>query len=123
MLSDQKIITTYIKRQIEAFIVEMDDFYPFGAAVTNDGELKPLAAYLDDDETSVEALLPILENHIQTHIGNYKYRLCAIALSVLIKENGSSFDAVQIRFYQNSKETAQVNYKYLKGEKKAIVWL
>lgn len=116
--ADYDTITNYIKRNIELFLTEMHDFYPFGAAILDKGELQPLAAHLDEDEASIETLLPIFESHLEEKVANNEYHLGAVALAVLIKENGLSFDAVQIRFYSHEKDVHNVNYKYLTDEKK-----
>lgn len=121
--ADYNSITNYIKRNIEAFLTEMDDFYPFGAAVLNNGELQPLSAYLDEDEASTETLLPILENHLKEKVTNNEYRLGAVAIAILIKEDGLSFDGVQIRFYHPDGNLEYLNYKYLTDDKKITTWL
>jgi|GEM_PF-5997343 len=56
----------------------MEDFYPFAAAITVQGELKPLAAYLEDNELSVEALLAMLDRRINEQLIASTFRLGAI---------------------------------------------
>jgi hypothetical protein len=123
MLSDHEVITNYIKLQTESFLTELEDFYPFGVAIMHNGEVKPLAAYLDEDELSVKALLPILENHIQDRMANQEYRLGAVALAVVVIENELSFDAIQIRFYHLGRNIEHINLKYFIYEKKTTLWL
>jgi hypothetical protein len=112
MQTEQDKLVTYIKAQTEAFLKEMDDFYPFGAAVTTHGELKPLAASLDDDELSVQALLSLLEEHVDSNLLCKRFTLAAIAVAVTIKEAGQAFDAIQIRLYERDTEMRVINYKY-----------
>jgi len=113
MQTDQDKLVHYIRTQAKAFLAEMEDFYPFGAAVTTDGELKPLAAYLDEEELSVQALLAILEAHIEKELTCERFRIGAIAIAITIKEASQAFDAVQIRYYEKDAEVSTVNYKYL----------
>ncbi len=113
MQTDQSKLVNYIKAQVEAFLAEMEDFYPFGAAIATDGELKPLGAYLEEEELSVQALFTILEEYIAQNISSGGVRVGAIALAGIIREDGQAFDAVQVRFYEQCKEEATVNYKYL----------
>lgn len=113
MQTDQDQLVNYIKAQTEAFLKEMEDYYPFGAAITSIGELKPLGVYLDEDEISVEALLTMLEEHITKNLEGERFRLGAIAVAVAIRVGEQTFDAVQIRFYERDKEMSSVNYKYL----------
>ncbi len=121
--ADYDTITNYIKRNIELFLTEMHDFYSFGAAILDNGELQPLAAHLDEDEASIETLLPIFESHLEEKAANNEYRLGVMALAVLIKENGLSFDAVQIRFYSHGNDLQYINHRYQTNEKKQTLWL
>jgi len=66
MQADKDKLIHYIKAQVESFLKEMDDFYPFGAAISSTEELKPIGAYLDAQEVSVSNLINMLEGILLT---------------------------------------------------------
>lgn len=123
MQTDQDRLVDYIKAQVEAFLKEMEDFYPFGAAITTEGELKPLGAYLKENELSFQAMLTMLAKHMDKNIISERFSLGAITINVTVKEDDLAYDGVQVRFYERVKAVRVVNYKYHLDQSSKLTWL
>jgi hypothetical protein len=103
-----------VKQQAELFIVESGGFFPFGTCLNSLGEIKPIGAYLEGNDPAPSELIDMLEIYFTKGLSNGLFDICAIAIDVLIKENGNSFDALEIRLYNLEKDGFdKLYYKYM----------
>lgn len=106
-------LTASIKQQAEAFLNAAGEFYPFGSYINKANHIIPLAAYVEDENDNPPSLplIDMLENYTKEMIGNGQCVMGVIAVNVLLKEGGQTFDAVQIRFFEKDNEfTHAVKY-------------
>jgi hypothetical protein len=107
-------LTQIIKQQAELFLLDSGEFFPFGSSIDADNQITPIGAYIEDknDKPASLDVINLLEKDIRDEIESGRYILAAIAVDVLLRENGKSFDALQIRFFEIGKEYTET-FKYI----------
>ena len=108
-----KKLINVIKQQVELFILNAGEFYPFGSCIDKNDNIIPIGAYIEDENDRPPSLelISLLEKSIRKGILNENFTIGAIAIDVVIKEYGESYDAVEIRFFEVGKEY-KMHFKY-----------
>jgi len=102
-----------LKGQAQLYLLDAGEFFPFGAYIDKSNNIIPLSAYVydEDDRPSSAALIEILENHIKNELLNRNYLCAAIAIPILVKDNGKQYDAIEVRiFEENSTYKKHIRY-------------
>src|SRR5471030_1504761 len=99
-----------IKIQAEAFLLDANEFYPFGSYINMKDEIVPVAAYLEGDRPPSAPLIALLEKRFKTDTTNYKAAAMAIDISININEE--IYDAIELRFFEPNKNVFKKHIKY-----------
>lgn len=99
-----------ITLQAKNYLSEFDEFYPFGAVITLNGELKPTSVYFNEEFPTKESVLKNLENALKKDVENNTYSAVAIGVDVLTIPPGMAekMDAIEIRV--NLKNSFKINF-------------
>jgi hypothetical protein len=109
--ADSENIIALIKQQATLFLLDGEEFYPFGTYIDMSGQVKPIGAYLEDNNPSTSHLISMLENYLKQKIDDKTLKIGVIAINVAISENGSTQDAIEMRLY---KPNIEIERRYLK---------
>ena len=110
--SDSENIIALIKQQAALFLLDAEEFYPFGTYIDKFGKIKPIGVYLEESDPSATLLISMLENYLKQSMDNKILKIGAIAINVVISENGSRQDAIEIRIYKPGFEIEKRYFKY-----------
>ncbi|WP_316823041.1 hypothetical protein [Pedobacter gandavensis] len=101
-----------IKEQVQTFLLDGGEFYPFGACIDKNDQLVPVSAYLDGEFPSSLELISMLEKSFREKVGKGEYKVAAIIIDVTVKEDGIGYDAIEIRFFEpnNQEDTEYMKY-------------
>lgn len=102
--------------QAKNYLSEFGEFYPFGAVILPNGELKPTSVYFNEEFPAKENVLKNLENALKEGVEKKLYSAVAIGVDVLTipPEMEKKMDAIEIRV--NLKNSFKINF-YLPYEK------
>ena len=68
----------------QQMLAQNGEFYPFGGAITNEGELVSTAAYDDDERPSSQMLIDLLVNAFNAEAKQGAYRATAVVYDVRV---------------------------------------
>ena len=107
-------LTQAIKQQAELFLLDAGEFFPFGSSIGSDNQIITIGAYIEDENDRPASLevMSLLERSIHKELEQGRYLCGAIAVDVLLRENGKTYDALQIRFFEIGKEFVET-FKYI----------
>lgn len=116
-----EVLKKNILDQATYFLEEADEFFPFGATIDKNDNLKPVGISLEEDDPNAIEVLKKLETALTERIDKYECQYAAIGLDVYINTNTSKGIAkktgLEIRFY--SKDSKSIYYfLYFKKEGK-----
>jgi len=106
-----KIINA-LKQQAELFLLNADEFYPFGTYINKKGAVIPVGAYFENDKTPSLEIIDLIEKAFNDHLQKGDCKIAAIAIDVTVKENNETYDAVEMRFFEVDKEVYKKYFKY-----------
>lgn len=109
--TDSENIIALVKQQASLFLLDAAEFSPFGTYIDMSGQVKPIGAYLEDNNPSTSHLISMLENYLKQKIDDKTLKIGVIVVNVVISENGSTRDAIEMRLY---KPSIEVEKRYLK---------
>lgn len=112
-MEDRQIIIDNIKWQAEAFLLDANEFYPFGAYISNNREIVPLGAFIEDENDNPPSLemIELLEKSFKQRLETEVAIIAAIAIDVSMKENGKTQDAIEIRLLEKDRRnTIYIKY-------------
>ena len=121
----QKIIN-YSHDFAELMLNEGREFYPFGAAIDNEGELKPVAFV--DDETDMPESQNVIDElimHFETDLKNNNIRAYGVTYDVRVKDEDQLVvsDAVLIDIVHcESQEIPRYYFTYSFTDKNELVF-
>jgi hypothetical protein len=118
------ILVKNILDQANHYLNDAGEFYPFGAAISSQGELTPIGVYLENDFPKSNEVLEILENVIRKWIEDDEYKVAAVGIDVFIKSNRDGevekVSAVEVRLYPMYPELSSRFFAYTKEKGKYI---
>jgi hypothetical protein len=93
----------YIKLQAEVFLLNAQEFFPYGTGIGKDNNIISIAAYIEDvnDRPESAPLIEMLERNIKIGIAKGDFLIGALAYDIFITENEEKFDAIMICIYEN----------------------
>lgn len=102
-----------IKNQVQTFLLNAGEFYPFGTCMDIDDQLVPVGIYLEDDHPSSLELIDMLEADFHEKIANEEYKIAVVVVDVNIKQNGFNVDAMELRFIEPNNVVRKEYIKYI----------
>jgi len=107
----QKLID-YSVSFAKTLLADFQEFYPFAAAVNNDGELIPITFYEGDEFPDSKDLSKKLELLLEKQLEENKKRTIAVTTDVLVKRSDAetSHDAISIKIRQSGTEEYKVYF-------------
>jgi hypothetical protein len=105
--------------QARYFLENADEFYPFGAAIDKNYELKPIGIYFGEEYPSCVDVFNRLENALKDGIKKNHYLLAAIGMDVYITVDKKKQTALEIIVY-NEDTVKKYHYIYSKSGDKYI---
>lgn len=112
-MEDRQIIIDNIKWQAEAFLLDANEFHPFGAYISNNREIVPVGAFIEDENDNPPSLemIELLEKSFKQRLETEVAIIAAIAIDVSMKENGKTQDAIEIRLLEKDRRnTIYIKY-------------
>jgi hypothetical protein len=106
-------LTENIKIQAKIFMEELGCFHPFGSSIDIDSKIVPLSVYTGVENPPPFELINLLEKHILSELQTGRLLLAAIAIDTTVNENGQSFDAIEIRYFENGKQEFKKHLRYV----------
>jgi hypothetical protein len=112
-MNSQEALISIIKQQAEIFLLDAQEFFPFGTCIGHDKEIIPIAAYIEDenDRPKSDPLIDTLESSIKRGLESGHYKIGALAFDAYIHEGGQKFDGIIVRIYQ-SDIIEEIQFKY-----------
>ncbi|WP_423147023.1 hypothetical protein [Rubrolithibacter danxiaensis] len=101
-----------IKEQVQLFLLNSGEFYPFDTSIDETNNIKPIGVYLENDNPSSSELINVLEKYIQKGIKNGQHIIAIIVIDVTIHQEGRPFDAIEMRIFERDKEPLKQYLKY-----------
>ena len=105
-------LISLIKEQVQTFLLDGGEFYPFGTCIDKNDQLVPVSAYLTEEFPSPIALISILENSFREKVEKGELKVAAIIIDVTVKEDGIGCDAIEIRFFEPNNQERKEYIKY-----------
>lgn len=103
MDQDNSNIKNNIVAQAKYYLEQANEFYPFGAVINKNHELKPVSVYFEDDTPNAIDVLNKLENALREGIKNGEYISAGIGVDVYVKIDQEKREALEIRFFEEDK--------------------
>src|SRR5690242_10060321 len=75
-----------IIKQATIYLNSADEFYPFGAAISKDRQIKPIGVYFEEEFVDSNKVFRQLELVIKKSISNGEYLAAAIGLDVYLDQ-------------------------------------
>jgi 20S proteasome alpha/beta subunit len=110
--SESESIIALTKQQASLYLLDAEEFYPFGTYMDMTGQIKPIGVYLEEGDLSIPLLISMLEKHIKQRIDDKALKIGVIAINVAITENGNSQDAIEMTVYKPNMEVEKQYFKY-----------
>ncbi|WP_222536961.1 hypothetical protein [Pedobacter polysacchareus] len=107
-------LISLIKEQVQTFLLDGGEFYPFGTCIDKNDQLVPVSAYLDGEFPSSLELISMLEKRFREKVEKGEYKVAAIIIDVTVKEDGVGYDAIEIRFFEPNSHERKEYIKYTK---------
>jgi len=111
-ISDIQKLIDYSVSFAKTALAKYKEFYPFAAAINNDGELIPFALYEGDEFPDSKNLLTKLEILLDKQLVENKKRTYAITTDVVVKHSDFvySHDAISVKIRQSGTEEYNVYF-------------
>lgn len=122
MEADVKKITGVLKQQIELFLLDAGEFYPFGTCINTRGETIPVGVQFENDHPLASDVITLLEKTFKEGVISGKYKIAGLAINVTISENKDVYDAVEMRFYEFNKDVRKEYLKYKIQNNTVMFW-
>ena len=113
MKKDIEKLITAIKEQVQIFLLDAGEFYPFGTCIDKKNQIRPVSAYLNNDFPSSLELISMLEKRLKEGVGNGDYRVAVLVVDVTVKEDNISNDAIELRFFEPNNLESKHYIKYI----------
>jgi hypothetical protein len=120
-----ELLKNNIIEQAKYYLHEFGGFYPFGAAINNLNELKPVSVYMNTEDPSSNDVIHKLEEGMKA-LANKKYYIAtAIGSDVIVNLPGfkEKIDAIQIRICGIGFESKDYFIPYIKEESSGYKYL
>ncbi|KIO75690.1 hypothetical protein TH53_19240 [Pedobacter lusitanus] len=105
-------LTLIIQEQVQMFLLDAGEFYPFGTCIDKNENVKPVGVYLDNDNPTSLEVISLLEENMKRGVENGQYKIGAVVIDVTIKEGEVNFDAIEIRFFEPDNQEYKRRIKY-----------
>lgn len=105
MNEDYINIKINIVAQAKYYLEQANEFYPFGAVINKNHELKPVGIYFEDDTPNALDVLNRLENALTEGIRKGEYISAGIGVDVYVKIDQEKREALEVRFFEDEKMT------------------
>ena len=105
-------LINFIKEQVQAFISDGGEFYPFGTCIDKYDKLVPVSAFSEQEFPSPLELISVLENNFRERVITGEFKVAAIVTDVTIKEDGLAYNAIEIRMIELGREEHKEYIKY-----------
>ena len=111
-LSDIQKLIDYSVSFAKTALAKFKEFYPFAAAINNDGELVPVALYEGDEFPDSKDLSTKLELILEKLLEVNKKRAFAVTTDVAVKRSDAenSHDAISIKIKQSGTKEYKVYF-------------
>jgi len=113
MSIDLEKLISVIKEQVQMFLLDAGEFYPFGTCIDKDGKIKPVSAFLEGDFPSSLELISLLEKQLREGILNGNYKISVLVIDVSVKEDNIKYDAMELRFFEPKDVEKKQYIKYI----------
>jgi len=113
MESNIEKLIEIIKEQVQMFLLDSGEFYPFGTCIDSENHIIPVSANLEDDHPSSLELISVLETDFRESVKNNKYLVAVLVIDVTIKEENTSYDAIELRFFEPNAVEKKQYIKYI----------
>jgi len=113
MKKDIEELIKAIKEQVQTFLLDAGDFYPFGTCIDRNDKIKPVSAYLNDDFPSSLELISMLEKRLKEGVQNGDFKMGVLVIDVTVKENNINSDAIELHFFQPNNLEDRQYVKYI----------
>lgn len=98
----------------EKLLIEHGDFFPYGGAMTPNGEIVSVAAYDGDEHPPSSELINLLNQAFRQAAANKQYKATALVYDVRIKlPNGEPSDAIAVNLDHETGYTVVVFLPYV----------
>lgn len=115
----QKIKENII-RQARYYLENMGEFYPFGAIIDRQNNIKPLGVYFGEENPTSQLVIAHLEKAITERVNNGEYITGAIGIDVFITNSErEKMTALEIREFSKEK-TSVSHFIYTKDQNKYL---
>lgn len=101
-----------IKEQVQMFLLDAGEFYPFGSCIDENNKIKTVGVFFEDEHPSSLEVISLLEKNMRTGTQNGVYKIAAIAIDVTINENSMDQDAIEIRIFEKDNREYKKYIKY-----------
>jgi len=114
MLSEvhRKTIVESILQQASAFLQDAGAFFPFGTAIGQQGEIRPVGLDMGEENPKSDEMLQILSEAFVERIQQKQYKCAAIAVDVALTIDGEKMDAVEIHLFETDSPVEKTYFKY-----------
>ena len=112
MEKDREKVVNILKQQLKLFLLEAEEFYPFGTYMNMKNEIVPVSAYFDDEEPSSLKIIGLLEKTFNDYVKKGICKIGIIAIDVVVRNNIEHYNAVEMRFFETGKEQYKKYLKY-----------
>lgn len=110
--------------QAKYYLENANEFFPFGAAIDKNDDLKPFGIYFGEDHPTALDVLKKLEKSLENAIENNEYLFAAIGLDIYLNTNMSKTiekkTALEIRFYCKQSTPKKYYFLYFKKGNKYL---
>lgn len=113
MREEEKLLIENLKAQAKYFLEDAGEFYPFGAALDLQYEIKPLSVYLNEEFPTSEMVLKELEIAIKKKLEEGNYIEAAIGFDVNIKDNKGKSSALRVKIISRDDKEKYYDYPYI----------
>jgi hypothetical protein len=108
----EKIIDI-VQKQVELFLLDANEFYPFGTYINQKDEIIPVGSYLEGDHLNSQELINLLEKGFKQGIQNGDYKIAVLAIDILIRKSNAMYDGIEMRFFEPNNEVYKKVYTYI----------
>ena len=119
MNKNETLLIDNIKLQAKYFLEEAGEFYPFGACINSQNQLKPIGLFLENEFPTSQEVLSELIKAIKKFLIDGSYTIAAVGIDVNISSNENKISALRIIIYNKVDQEKTYDFSYtLSVEKK-----
>ncbi len=110
--------------QAEYYLKQFESFYPFGCVIEKNDNIKPVSAFLENDNPDTVEVLNELTNGLRKGIQKKDYKAVGIAVdvSVIPPNKKEKMDALELRIWNQGKKI-NIYIPYTKSINGEIIFL